>query len=124
SILKADKLIRTKLKKEQKVLFLSFARATVSRVIESINESSSIDLKSKKIIEIDTYHSFFWRLIIAHGYLLGLPRKLSILPPPLEAVALSSIRNQYGKERDLSESEKKEKAQLERNEQIRLALDE
>src|SRR5260364_347343 len=50
-----------------------------------------------------TYHAFFWRILKAHGYLIGLPRKLLILPKPKEAIALSKIRNGYAAESKLSE---------------------
>ncbi|HEX6983090.1 MAG TPA: ATP-dependent helicase [Balneolaceae bacterium] len=124
SILKADKLVSTVLKPEQKVLFLSFARATVSRVIESINKNSSITLESKRYVDVDTFHSFFWRIIKAHGYLLSLPRDLSILTPPLEAVALSDIRNKFDSNKRLLDSELEEKNEQEKSELIRIAQEE
>jgi len=124
SILKADKLVSSVLKPEQKVLFLSFARATVSRVIDSINENASIALESKRYIDVDTFHSFFWRIIKAHGYLLNLPRELSILTPPLEAVALSDIRNKYESKKNLSDSELEEKNKKEKSKLIRIAQEE
>jgi len=112
SILKAGQWIE-KLKENQNVLFLSFARATVSRVIEAIDEQSLLSREIKKRIHVDTYHAFFWKIIKTHGYLLGLPRKLSILTAANEAIALSNIRNSYGKIKDLSDKEINEKKQKE-----------
>jgi len=40
SILKAGTIVREQLKRGQRVLFLSFARSTVSRVLEAIDEES------------------------------------------------------------------------------------
>ncbi len=112
SILKAGQWVE-KLRDNQNILFLSFARATVSRVIEAIDEQSLLSREIKKRIHVDTYHAFFWKIIKTHGYLLGLPRKLSILTPANEAIALSNIRNSYGKIKDLSNKEIKEKKQKE-----------
>lgn len=124
SILKAAHLAERKLRAGQKVLFLSFARATVSRVIEAIEYEQQIPREQKKRIDVETYHSFFWRILKAHGYLVGLPRKLSILPPPNEAIALSAIRSSYAPESKLSDAEKAEKRAKEAAERRRLACDE
>ena len=91
SIHKAKSIVeKGKLLSGQKVLFLSFARASVARIAEAINGK---DKSLYKLVEINTYHAFFWQIINTHGYLLGLPRKLSILLPHNEAIALSGIRN-------------------------------
>ena len=116
SILKAGNLVRERLKRSQKVLFLSFARATVSRVLEAIDQEGKLSRETKHQIEVDTYHAFFWRLIKTHGYLLGLPRRLNILTPPSEAVALSDIRNQYEASDELSEYENVERLRIAMNE--------
>lgn len=123
SILKAGKIVTHGLKSGQLVLFLSFARATVSRVLEAIAEEEEITLNVKRQIEVDTYHAFFWRLIKTHGYLLGLPRSLTILTPPNEAVALSDIRNEYKSDDKLSRKEWEEKKQREYVERQRLAAE-
>ena len=124
SILKAGDMVRARLKPAQRVLFLSFARATVSRVLEAIDEQRTLPREVKRLIEVDTYHAFFWRLIRTHGYLLGLPRRLNILTPPNEAVALSEIRNSYKADGKLSEMERSEKRQQEWDERLRLAMQE
>lgn len=91
SIHKAKTIVENgKLLAGQKVLFLSFARASVARIAEAINAK---DRQLQKRVEINTYHAFFWQIINTHGYLLGLPRKLSILLPHDEAIVLSEIRN-------------------------------
>ena len=59
SILKAAKIAHEDLKPGQHILFLSFARATVSRVLEAIDEESAITREERRRIEVDTYHSFF-----------------------------------------------------------------
>lgn len=92
SILKASYIVKNCITTTQKVLFLSFARPTVSRVIQAIQENVNVTEEISKSILVDTYHSFFWKVIKTHGYLLGLPRKLSILTPSMEAVMLSAIR--------------------------------
>lgn len=124
SILKAAKIARNSLQHGQRILFLSFARATVSRVIEAINEEKQISRKEKALIDVDTYHAFFWRILKTHGYLVGLPRRISILTPPNEAIALSSLRSEYEKESKLSTLDKIEKNLREVAELKRLALTE
>jgi DNA helicase II / ATP-dependent DNA helicase PcrA len=123
SILKAASIVEGELTVGQKVLFLSFARATVSRVMEAIDEEKQITSATKKQIEVETYHSFFWRILKAHGYLLGLPRKLSILVPPNEAIALSSIRSQFKSDSKLPPLEKLRKQAEEAAERKRLAFE-
>ncbi|MBB3147237.1 DNA helicase-2/ATP-dependent DNA helicase PcrA [Phyllobacterium trifolii] len=93
----------------QRVLFLSFARATVSRVLEAIAEEKSLTPQARASIEVDTYHSFFWKTLKTHGYLSGLPRKLALLTPPAEAVAVSHITADYKAVSKLSDDEKAER---------------
>ena len=124
AILKADKLVGERCVSTQKILFLSFARATVSRVLEAAGQHSSITEETRRYIDVDTYHAFFWRIIKTHGYLLGLPRRISILPPTEEAVSLSEIRSNYVAEKKLSEVERAEKRLREKKERERLAYEE
>ena len=105
SILKAAQIAEHHLRPGQKILFLSFARATVSRVIEAIEYEQGISSVTKRLIDVDTYHAFFWRVLKTHGYLKGLPRSLSILTPPNEAIALSNIRSDFPI-RNLSDEQK------------------
>lgn len=130
SILKAAQIAKDELRPGQRILFLSFARATISRVIESIEYEQDIPREQKQRIEVNTYHAFFWQILKTHGYLLGLPRNLSILTPPAEAIALSAIRSLYsvGAKSGLTNAEKearkKEREAAEANERLRLAHEE
>ena len=123
SILKAARIAERQLRPGEKILFLSFARATVSRVVEAIEYEQQIPREQKKRIDVETYHSFFWRILRAHGYLVGLPRKLFILTPPNAAVALSAIRGAYAAPTKLSDTEKAEKLAREDAERVKLAVD-
>lgn len=96
AIIKADLFVAEHLRPGQKVLFLSFARATVTRVLEALTEHSTNITQTRKNVIVDTYHAFFWRILKTHGYLLGLPRKLELLTPAGQAVALSDIRHEFG----------------------------
>lgn len=96
AILKAASLSHELLYPSQKILFLSFARPTIARVEEAIHQSKTITKHEKALIEVDTYHSFFWRILNAHGYLLGLPRSLEVLEGYNEAEILLGLRERYG----------------------------
>lgn len=124
AILKAADIAQTSLYSEQKILFLSFARATVARIIEAIEQEQKLPKEQRKRISVETYHSFFWRIIKTHGYLIGLPRRLSVLTPPNEAIALSLIRNLYPTESKLPAEQKTEKEKAEFSELMRLAKEE
>ncbi|WP_312944451.1 ATP-dependent helicase [Agrobacterium sp.] len=94
SILKAAELT-VGLRSTQRVLFLSFARATVARILEAIAEEETLTVEKRRAIAVDTYHSFFWDLLKTHGYLCGWPRRLTVLPPPAEAAVVSDITSEY-----------------------------
>jgi DNA helicase-2/ATP-dependent DNA helicase PcrA len=121
--LKAGRIARRSLQHLQKVIFLSFARPTVARIVEALSQTKEIEEVHKRVIDVDTYHAFFWRLIRSHGYLLGLPRSLSLLAPPAEAIALASIRNDYPRASMLTDGQRLEKAKRESEERTRLALE-
>lgn len=88
ALIKADKEIE-RLSKNQKILFLSFARATVARVQESASET--IDKKNLKSIEVNTYHSFFWNILKSHGYLISSISPLSLISPADAAVKMARL---------------------------------
>lgn len=123
AILKAGELVATELRPTETVVFLSFARATVARLIQALDEESTIAASQKKSIQIDTYHSFFWSILRAHGHLLGLPRPLQLLAPAAEAIRLAEIRNEYPKESQRTDEQEREKRERETKEQYRLARD-
>jgi DNA helicase-2/ATP-dependent DNA helicase PcrA len=124
SILKAADIAARCLRPGQKILFLSFARATVSRVIEAIEYEQRIPREHRRRIDVETYHSYFWRVLKAHGYLIGLPRRLAILTPAAEAISLSGIRSGYAGDSKLSATDKAEKKAREEAERLWLAKDE
>jgi DNA helicase-2/ATP-dependent DNA helicase PcrA len=90
ALLKADHEIQTnRLKQNQRVLFLSFARATIARVAQQCGKLKLC--LDRSLLEINTYHGFAWNLLRSHGYLLNSMQKIRLLPPPEAAAKLSSI---------------------------------
>ena len=64
----------------QKILFLSFARATIARVMEQAKVR--IPREYQRELEINTYHGFAWSFIQTFGHLLTGYARLRLLPPP------------------------------------------
>ena len=90
ALLKAATLIASgTLAPGQKILFLSFARATVARIVQESKVRVQREARSR--IEINTYHGFAWEFIRGHGYLLTGHRVLRLLPPPDAAAKLAGI---------------------------------
>ena len=83
ALAKAQRVIEAGLTPGQSVLFLSFSRAAVARVIEASKSQLPKALQSK--LSIQTFHSFFWEILKAYGYLLGAPKTLRLLLPHDEA---------------------------------------
>jgi DNA helicase-2/ATP-dependent DNA helicase PcrA len=73
----------------QKTLFLSFARATVTRIVQQAEVHIGRDARTR--VEVNTYHGFAWDLIRSHGHLLTGQRFLRLLPPPEAASRLAGI---------------------------------
>lgn len=61
----------------QRVLFLSFSRAAVARIIDAAK--GRISNEQQSFLSIQTFHSFFWQILQGYAYLLGCPRKVSIV---------------------------------------------
>lgn len=72
------------------VLFLSFSRAAVARVSDAAR--SELEGVDSKAFAIQTFHSFFWQVLQSHGYLLGCPKSLSIIPSHEEAAMRDGIK--------------------------------
>lgn len=89
ALAKAQRVIEAGLELGETVLFLSFSRAAVSRVTEASKTQLPKALRSK--LSIQTFHSFFWEVLKAYGYLLGAPKKLRLLLPHDEA----ALRHQF-----------------------------
>ncbi len=104
ALIKAKKEIES-LSYGQKILFLSFARATVARVIE--NSSQCIDRNSLKFVEINTYHGFFWSILRSHGYLINKNYPFKIMTPADETVRIANITSEdkRAKLKEIFESE-------------------
>ncbi len=90
ALIKAAREIESKsLKIHQRILFLSFARATIVRVTQLAGQLASIP--DQKKIQIETYHGFAWNLLRSHGYLLNAKQPIRLLPPPEAASRLADI---------------------------------
>ena len=86
---KAVARIKKGLTPGQTVLFLSFSRAAVARVLDAAKiEVAKHDLG---LLSVETFHAFFWGVLKPHGYLLGAPRALSILLPQDERALRGGI---------------------------------
>lgn len=86
---KAVKRIQQGMAPGQSALFLSFSRAAVARILDAAKlEANRIE---REQLSIQTFHSFFWEILRAHGYLLGAPDRLSILLPQDEKAISGGI---------------------------------
>lgn len=93
ALFKAKKIIENgTLKSGQKILFLSFARATISRVEE--HAGSLIPKEIKSYIEINTYHGFIWNILQRHGYLL-VDKPLKLLPPHEASIKMGGVKKEH-----------------------------
>ncbi len=90
ALLKAKARIDQGLATGQSILFLSFSRAAVGRVIEAAQADLPTDIRAR--LDVQTFHAFFWELLRTHGYLLGAPRKLRLFLPHDEAARLPDFQ--------------------------------
>ncbi|TVM14222.1 ATP-dependent helicase [Oceanidesulfovibrio indonesiensis] len=74
----------------QAVLFLSFSRAAVSRLITASEQL--LDKTTSKRINVQTIHSFCWEILKTHAYLLGAPKKITLLPPHEEKALSKGVK--------------------------------
>lgn len=84
-----DEIRSATLKPGQKILFLSFARPTVGRIIEKASEL--ISKEDLQWLEVNTYHGFAWNILRSHAYLLNGGLGVQLLPPPEAAAHLTDI---------------------------------
>ncbi len=90
ALVKARDEIRSEtLKPGQKILFLSFARPTVARIIEKASDLTSRE--DMQWLEVSTYHGFAWTILRSHAYLLNGRLGVQLLPPPEAAAHLTDI---------------------------------
>lgn len=92
ALLKAHSIFQQGLlNKNQKILFLSFARATISR----IDEQAKILLNNmdRKVLEINTYHGFAWSIIQSYGYLLYKHRQFKLINPSNLAAEVGGLQD-------------------------------
>ena len=82
-----DEIRSARLLPGQRILFLSFARPTVARVLEKAKELITPD--DLNLLEVNTYHGFAWSILRSHGYLLNNGKPLQLLPPPEGAARLA-----------------------------------
>lgn len=98
ALLKAKQVIEKEgIKNGQKVLFLSFARATIAR-IEQQATWLRISKSLRHHLEINTYHGFTWNILKSHGYLLNSCSPLRLLPPPEAASHLADVDGDAARE--------------------------
>lgn len=91
AIRKALSRIDDGLKPGQKVLFLSFSRAAVARIIQAAR--ADLSRETRQSLEIQTFHSFYWQLVRGHGYLLGAPQPIRLLLPHDERVLRNGAKD-------------------------------
>jgi DNA helicase II / ATP-dependent DNA helicase PcrA len=101
----ATELSKEQISRSQKILFLSFARATIARVIQEVKRR--VPPTQRQQLEIATYHGFEWGLIQSYGYLLTGQRRIRLLPPPEAASRMAGIpaENRTEKLRELLQTE-------------------
>lgn len=92
SLIKANHVVNSEsIEDSQKILFLSFARSTVSRIQE--HTKGIIDGNNRNKIEINTYHGFIWKLLQSFSYLINNHKIIQLLTPAAESALLSEYED-------------------------------
>ena len=78
----------------EKILFLSFSRSAVARVIEASETQLSKTIRAS--LSMQTFHSFYWEILKGFGYLLGAPKNLKLLQPQDEAARRHQFESDGG----------------------------
>lgn len=91
ALMKALRRIERKLLPGQSVLFLSFSRAAVARIISAAKDAAFDDKRGA--LAIQTFHSFFWEILRTHGHLLGPSRPLKIILSHEEKALCNGIKH-------------------------------
>lgn len=76
----------------QKVLFLSFSRAAVARIVQAAK--TDLPKETRQHLEIQTFHSFCWQIVRGHGYLLGAPSPIRLMSPQDERAMRNGAQNE------------------------------
>jgi DNA helicase-2/ATP-dependent DNA helicase PcrA len=74
----------------QGVLFLSFSRNAVARILQVAR--LELSREGRALLHVSTFHAFFWELLKTHAYLLGAQSPLKILMPQDEKVRNGGIK--------------------------------
>src|SRR5688572_7434751 len=90
ALLKALSQIEGGLNTGENILFLSFSRAAVARVLEA--SQRVLPKNQQSFLQIQTFHSFFWDILRTHGYLLGAAKKMKLILPHEERVLNNGIK--------------------------------
>lgn len=80
----------------QRILFLSFARATITRVAQHASRLVSKEVLAN--LEITTYHGFIWQLLRSHGYLISPTAHIRLIAPPQAAAHLSAFSDELAQD--------------------------
>lgn len=83
----------------QRILFLSFARATVTRVAQHASRLVSKEVLAN--LEVSTYHGFIWQLLRSHGYLISPAGRLRLIAPPQAAAHLAAFQDELARDAEI-----------------------
>ena len=73
-------------------------RPATPAAVTRIAQASRLQLlkQRRSLLNVQTFHSFFWDLLKTHSYLLGTPRRIRILMPQDERVRNGNAKNEEG----------------------------